>query len=91
MIDKTISHYKVTKKLGEGGMGVVYKAQDTKLGRTVALKFLASHLLEDEEARARFIREAKAAASLDHQNICTVYGIGNSEFLVGRDEAVRCA
>ena len=75
MVGKTISHYKVTAEVGRGGMGVVYKAEDTKLERTVALKFLASHLLEDEEGRARFIREAKAAASIDHPNICTVYEI----------------
>ena len=79
MIDRTISHYKVTGVLGEGGMGIVYKAEDTKLERTVALKFLASHLLEDEEGHARFIREAKAAASLDHPNICTVYEIDEVE------------
>ncbi len=75
MTDRTISHYKVLTELGRGGMGVVYKAEDTKLERTVALKFLASHLLEDEEGHARFLREAKAAASLDHPNICTVYEI----------------
>ncbi len=72
MVGSTISHYKVLSEVGRGGMGVVYKAQDTKLERTVALKFLTAHLLEDEEGRAHFIREAKAAASLDHPNICTV-------------------
>ena len=75
MVGQSISHYKIVEKLGEGGMGIVFKAEDTKLERTVALKFLAQHLLDDEEAKERFLREAKAAAALHHPNVCPVHEI----------------
>lgn len=79
MVGSTVSHYAILEKLGGGGIGVVYRAEDTRLKRTVALKFLPPSLTLDPDAKVRFSHEAQAASALDHPNICTIHDVGQTE------------
>jgi serine/threonine protein kinase len=79
MVGETISHYRVLEKIGEGGMGEVYLAEDTRLYRKVALKFLSQYLQQDDVAQKRFVREARSAAAIDHPYICKIYEPGETQ------------
>ena len=98
MIGETVTHYRILDKIGEGGMGVVYRAEDTRLGRRVAVKFLSARLSQDPSALDRFQREARAASALNHPHICALYDVGRHgdqpflvmELLEGNAAAADC-